>query len=1106
MSTLGTWDKIIGSLGSTTTEFGGDWGNLISDLFNGIDIGLSDPTKKPIINTEFGFKPGKLKLFDFDASHHINISADDIDTGDNRNIRIRRMNAPFIEDFLVLEGMPQDLLNKDIDATLNTITNIGDTSITTHTSTKISITAKGQLNSAIAYEDEANTFTQAQTIIVPAGGAERIATFKVEDDTTGSELSIENITGSSSIFAPSIIGTQYTANDKTGLAILARIADAHDITNTTPVMAFNIRRPSTAVTNRPLLAIQNYTDTEYTFYKDKLDLMSNKIVNSVIDSVENTLKNIGSRNYDVFLDSNDSLWKARNTITGVITSSNASLTTVLQAAINALTPSRTRIETVKVWGAGTHDKITIPSFTRLDLTDFASTLVAHTSPAIVDHQYTNSDHSGGNTQIEIIGGIHDGNKANQYPYNTNNPPEVPGHSSTAPPSDEDTANQMHFKKVSGLLIANTTLNNSIARAVRLNECDDAIVYDVRVRDCKAEGIQTRLGYACKILSNDVRNSRYSFITTHGTPDCIIANNYGDTNITSTTGINISSPRNLICNNTIKNSGLAPLYFSEGTSGYDSSSSIAIGNSLSGSRDSGGIIAVGYRMIDAIICNNWVYNNFAAGIRFNGAHKNIMIQGNICHDNGDSGIAVQSAASSIPEYTMIRGNICYNNGKAIGGDSSRCGISLLGNSGSDLILNTIITDNICYDNQGTQTQKYGVRIANTDYAQVYQNFVRNNLTDGCNIAGTNTNTRMYENIGYSLDTPIATTNGIETFTNKNINGSTNTITNIGDSSISTHTSTKITITNKAQLNSAIAYTDQINSFGSQQTVSFDGSILFNQRRLTNTNGATLAGYYTELRDSGGANTNYAKIETRIVDNTDPTETGALDFYTRQSGTTSMYMTLAGPQLQLGLTNRAILDASGISVSSKTFTFPNTTGNLVVDAHANIFTANQKIQNANSNQLTLYRTSGSDVGIYFNEVNSTPTEINYAAVLGSIVSSTAGSETGMIKFQTRASGAIATRMVINHIGNLIVGTNQRLVLSESGLTAQQVMLFPNATSLLFGDGVDNNFGAHFFDMSSISAPSNPSANHGRFYVKQIDANNDGVFCLIKKAGSFVEVQIL
>jgi hypothetical protein len=45
-----------------------------------------------------------------------------------------------------------------------------------------------------------------------------------------------------------------------------------------------------------------------------------------------------------------------------------------------------------------------------------------------------------------------------------------------------------------------------------------------------------------------------------------------------------------------------------------------------------------------------------------------------------------------------------------------------------------------------------------------------------------------------------------------------------------------------------------------------------------------------------------------------------------------------------------------------------------------------------------------------------------------------------------------------------------------------------------------------MSRITIPGNPAANKASLYVKQIDANNDGVFAKIKKGGAFVEVQIL
>lgn len=119
-----TWDQILGGDSSTTSEFGGNWGNLISQYHNGVDIGLTDPTKKPILGTLTRYKFEKLGIFDADQSHYIVFSADDIDTGPVRKIKLRRMNNPFEEDYAVLEGLAQSILNKTIDSDLNTITNI----------------------------------------------------------------------------------------------------------------------------------------------------------------------------------------------------------------------------------------------------------------------------------------------------------------------------------------------------------------------------------------------------------------------------------------------------------------------------------------------------------------------------------------------------------------------------------------------------------------------------------------------------------------------------------------------------------------------------------------------------------------------------------------------------------------------------------------------------------------------------------------------------------------------------------------------------------------------------------------------------------------------
>lgn len=82
----------------------------------------------------------------------------------------------------------------------------------------------------------------------------------------------------------------------------------------------------------------------------------------------------------------------------------------IQAAIDALTASRTVKEKVKCIGSfTTAATIEIPSYTILDLVDAELTLANTSNTTMV----TNSDAVGGNTNIEIFGGIIDGNKNNQ---------------------------------------------------------------------------------------------------------------------------------------------------------------------------------------------------------------------------------------------------------------------------------------------------------------------------------------------------------------------------------------------------------------------------------------------------------------------------------------------------------------------------------------------------------------------------------------------------------------------------------------------------------------------------------------------------------------------
>ena len=57
-----------------------------------------------------------------------------------------------------------------------------------------------------------------------------------------------------------------------------------------------------------------------------------------------------------------------------------------------------------------------------------------------------------------------------------------------------------------------------------------------------------------------------------------------------------------------------------------------------------------------------------------------------------------------------------------------------------------------------------------------------------------------------------------------------------------------------------------------------------------------------------------------------------------------------------------------------------------------------------------------------------------------------------------------------------------------------------------GVVHDFDTYYYDMQVQTKPADPSADNGRFYVKEVDTDNDGVFCIIRKNGAFEETQIV
>lgn len=146
-----------------------------------------------------------------------------------------------------------------------------DADIATHTSTKISITAKGQLNSAIAYTDQANTFgnfdqtfSASNLKIVSSADSTKVLTFTNAGQTTGTTTTISNLnTATRTIQIPAV-----TATDTFSMLGLAQtitgvktFSDATLLVNN-PANTFAYTLKGSAITAARQLTLPLTTQTE----------------------------------------------------------------------------------------------------------------------------------------------------------------------------------------------------------------------------------------------------------------------------------------------------------------------------------------------------------------------------------------------------------------------------------------------------------------------------------------------------------------------------------------------------------------------------------------------------------------------------------------------------------------------------------------------------------------------------------------------------------------------------------------------------------------------------------------------------------------------------
>jgi hypothetical protein len=145
-----TFKRVTSAVSGDATHFGGLDVNKFSDYLGGTDI---SGTETIDINTATKYRSSTLRLRNPANTFEYTLVPAAIAA--DRNVTLPLLTG---NDVAVTEAFAQTLTNKTIAAGSNTLTGIADANITAHTSTKITITAKGQLNTAIAYNDQVNTY------------------------------------------------------------------------------------------------------------------------------------------------------------------------------------------------------------------------------------------------------------------------------------------------------------------------------------------------------------------------------------------------------------------------------------------------------------------------------------------------------------------------------------------------------------------------------------------------------------------------------------------------------------------------------------------------------------------------------------------------------------------------------------------------------------------------------------------------------------------------------------------------------------------------------------------------------------------------------------
>ncbi len=189
---------------------------------------------------------------------------------------------------------------------------------------------------------------------------------------------------------------------------------------------------------------------------------------------------------------------------------------------------------------------------------------------------------------------------------------------------------------------------------------------------------------------------------------------------------------VIANNVFKGTNMSSIALE------DIQDCIIIGNRIEGSGTHGIFIPTfepTFNVERVTISNNIITGSGDSGIALGGGSgdgriKNSIITGNICYNNGQDGIRLQGNDNCI-----INGNICFNNNQDANITPTGSGIRFSGGTP----LYNLITNNQCFDDQGSPTQNYGIYSASGDHQLTAHNRTSGNITGGVSVSGASSTT-------------------------------------------------------------------------------------------------------------------------------------------------------------------------------------------------------------------------------------------------------------------------------------------------------------------------------------------------------------------------------